>query len=169
MSALTTRTPLLWLFATSETVRREVRWTDPLVQVIGDDHFRMMEPWSYDWIHGKVLNRITVAQGFEFDGASIPTLARPIIGGPWALGLGPPALHDWFYAWEGRLPEMSHTVLTFNGWVDALEPVGGGDRLVWSREDADRMFGRQMREWGVPRWKRRAAYRAVRLAVWKNW
>lgn len=39
----------------------------------------------------------------------------------------------------------------------------------WTREDAGRLFARLMREQGVARWRRRAAYLAVRIVAAASW
>ena len=47
---------------------------------------------------------ITINAGFEFDGASIPALAQPLVGGPYDPRRLPAAtVHDWLYA-SHRLP-----------------------------------------------------------------
>lgn len=142
-----------------------------LVKRVDDNLYELLEPHQYYWEKHGFMNRITVTKGFLFDGASIPSVARPFMGGCWALGFAPPLLHDFLYAWKGVLPYRVHEVLAKGGWSCALEPPNDLDffpdsRAVWSRHDADRLFGRMMREANVPRWKRRAAYMAVRAAVW---
>mgnify|MGYP003294186969 CR=1 FL=1 len=47
---------------------------------------------------------ITISAGFVFDGASIPALAQPLVGGPYdPRRLPAAAVHDWLYA-SHRLP-----------------------------------------------------------------
>lgn len=42
---------------------------------------------------------VTISAGFEFDGASIPALAQPLVGGPYDPRRLPAAtVHDWLYA-----------------------------------------------------------------------
>lgn len=42
---------------------------------------------------------VTVHAGFAYDGASIPRLAQPLVGGPWDPRRLPAAtVHDWLYA-----------------------------------------------------------------------
>jgi hypothetical protein len=146
---------------------------EPDVRVIREGVYRLKRDESAYWIHKGVLHRITVHAGFEFDGASIPSVARPFFGGIWSLGLWPPLLHDWKYYWHGRLPYKSHCIHVRGVWVDALTVLAEDGsverRLHWSRHDSDRFFGAQMRLHNVSRWRRRAAYRAVRAAFWKAW
>jgi len=42
---------------------------------------------------------VMILPGFEYDGASIPLLAQPVIGGPWdARRLPAATAHDWLYS-----------------------------------------------------------------------
>lgn len=89
--------------------------------------------------------RLFVPRGFIFDGASIPRLARWLIDDS-DLYTSPALAHDYLYCYAGRVP--------------------GG---VWTRLEADMLFLGLMERCGVPRWKRAAAYRAVRLCGGKHW
>ncbi len=154
----------------------------PVVQVLADDWFRLRRPWAYEWAWEGDVYRIFIRSGFEFDGASIPPIAHPFFGGRWSLGLGPPLAHDALYRCEGdftkavfgihpdETPESIALAGKRYGWYERL----GDDSWeevdwVWSRKDADRLFGRHMREAGVRRWRRRTAYRTVRLFGRGSW
>lgn len=130
-------------------------------------NFRITQPYRYRWWNEGVIHQMTVPVDFHHDMASVP---RPV----WwwispmdlASACGP---HDWLYNWEGWLPPDSHQIwLPRRGWTDALA-APGGTRLQWSRRDADRLFAAQMRAHGVDRWRRRAAYRAVRVGGSRAW
>lgn len=42
---------------------------------------------------------VAVRAGFRYDGASVPALLRPLVGGPWdPLRLPAATAHDWLYA-----------------------------------------------------------------------
>lgn len=88
-------------------------------------------------------HRVTVTGGFETDGASIPRMFYGLIGGPFSgRYVAAAVIHDALYA--------SHLV---------------------SRELADELFLEAMRESGVPAWKARVMYWAVRAggrAAWKK-
>lgn len=128
---------------------------------LGHRRFRLIEPYRYEWEHEDIDHRITVFSGFEHDGASVPGILRGFIP-PEPLdraGL----VHDWMHHWKGHLPDGSHEVLVDNYWVVVGRP--------WSQYDSDRLFGRMLREdpEGPRRWRRRAAYRAVRVWGWRHW
>jgi hypothetical protein len=139
----------------------------PRVEVLGDREYRLLEAYTYQWLHEGYLYRITVPEGFVCDGNSVPWFARPWIPGDWSLGVAAVVVHDWLYAHKG-VPPLGSVQIWYNGnWVDALRYNGKVTPI--QRRDADRLFARMMREWGVPKWRRRMAYRGVRAAFWHNW
>ncbi len=80
-----------------------------------------------------VYGGITVPAGFVFNMASTPRVIWTFIS---PFDLGPSAvIHDWLY----------------NTHYD------------FTRKDADQILMRMMQQSGISRWKRHAAYRAVRL------
>ncbi len=87
----------------------------------------------------KGRNTIEVPRFFRTDFASIPRGFRWLITG-----------HD-----MTRKPAVVHDYLYRNG--------------IGCREEADRIFKRAMKEEGVPKWKRKLAYRAVRMFGWGSW
>ncbi|MCB1137248.1 MAG: DUF1353 domain-containing protein [Leptospiraceae bacterium] len=110
-----------------------------------------------------LLNRISVPSGFTYDGASVPRIAWSLTGiRPDGLLRAAAAVHDWIYRWAGDLPEGSHEFR-----IDASEWQVAIGR--WKRKDADRLFGRMMREAGVGAIKRKMAYVAVRLMGRLGW
>lgn len=126
----------------------------PDILPISEDDYLLDEDYIYEWDIQGVPQRIIVPKGFIYDGASVPQIF-------WGLGLRPDGLiraaalvHDWIYNFDGDLPKGSYQYLQDNEW----KPVIGR----WKREDADRLFGRMMKEAGLPGWKRWLAYRAVR-------
>lgn len=86
---------------------------------------------------------ITIPEGYECSGASIPRLVWWIIA-PHELGEVPPVVHDRLYGSGGA-------------------PEGIAPPHVYTRAEADALFLRQMEEEGVDPWRRRRAYLAVRL------
>ena len=142
---------------------------NPEVKILGDRLYQLTRDYPVIWTHENQWHKITVPAGFVCDGNSVPWFARPLIPGDWTLGIEAVLAHDFIYARKGRLHEREHLVEAKKGiWIDPLH-IGAGFRRAWSRRDADRLFARLMRESGVLRWRRRAAYRAVRLAVWHGW
>ncbi len=110
-----------------------------------------------------LYNRIAVPSGFTYDGASVPRIAWSITGiRPDGLLRAAAAVHDWIYQWKGQLPRGSHAFrIDEFPWQDAIGR--------WRRKDCDRLFGRMMREAGVPSVKRKMAYLAVRLLGGLSW
>ena len=121
--------------------------------------FRLADDVVYTWRHagegGAGVYRLVVPEGFEHDFASVP---RPlwVLVAPIDLGIAS-IVHDWLYANAGRVETLR--------WAGTWEPVA----TPWTREDADRLFARLMREQGVARWRRRAAYLAVRVFAGRFW
>lgn len=89
---------------------------------------------------------LTIHKGFRFDLASIPRLLWRLIA-PFELSITAPLVHDYLYRCGGRLP-------------------GGA---ILEREDADQLFLQIMEAAGVSWWRRRAAYRAVRIFGSRAW
>ncbi|MDT0631029.1 DUF1353 domain-containing protein [Rubrivirga litoralis] len=127
--------------------------------------FRLADDASYTWRHtpeggAEGVYRLVVPAGFEHDFASVP---RPLwaLVAPIDLGIAS-IFHDWLYARAGRAETLRWAGRTPGaGW----EPVP----KWWTRRDADRLFARLMREQGVPRWRRRAAFLAVRAFAGGVW
>jgi hypothetical protein len=123
---------------------------------------RLWREYAYQWAYLGENFRMVVPEGFESDGASVPGIVTFLFGIE-RDGLHRPAwlLHDLLYHHAGRLP---HGVMQI--WIgDRWEPY----EAVWSREDADRLFARVLREAGVSRVDRRRMYRGVRLGGWISW
>jgi len=142
---------------------------NPRIKVIGDRLYKLIGDYPIVWEHDGQWHKITVPDGFVCDGNSVPWFGRPLIPGDWTLGLDAVLAHDFLYYRKGRLYEREHLVEIEKGiWVDPLR-IGEGFRRPWTRHDADRLFARLMRDAGVSKLRRRAAYRAVRLAFWHGW
>ena len=135
----------------------------PRLEVLEAGWFRLIEDWNYQWCHADRDWRLVVRAGFECDLASVPKFLHSLIGRK-DLGLGPPLLHDMIYACRGDV---------FGSRFGDLEVRNRGRWVVRNdrvtRNQADRVFGRQMREVQVPKLRRRAAYLAVRAFGWYAW
>jgi len=129
---------------------------------INRKEFRLEHDYIYQWGHLLDEYRIFVPEGFIYDRASVPWIGRAILGirrdGLIEAGA---VVHDFIYENEGRMPEGTWQREVKGKWVD----VG----TVWTRENADKMFFRIMRDSGMSRWKRRLAYRVVRRFGWVAW
>lgn len=111
-----------------------------LTYLVSERKWRLEEVYRYrDGAH-----QIAVPDQFTFDLASIPRLFWWLIA-PFELSMAAPLLHDFLYRYRGDPPSGS------------IEPP-----RVYSRKQADALFRRVMAGEGVSRWRRAAAYRAVR-------
>lgn len=91
--------------------------------------------------------------GLVCDGASIPSIAWPIIGGPFEGKHRDGAImHDAAYAAQGVMVSPDGLIVRY-----------------YERADADRMLNEAMQVCGVATWKRRLIYSAVRTFGWWAW
>jgi len=124
---------------------------NPAVSYITDDGrpYWLLDEAFRIWIEpGKSL---TVAAGFRFDLASIPRPLWPIVA-PFELSIAAPLLHDYLYRWKGD-----------PGGAALLPPTRVGRRTV------DQWFRVVMRAEQVGRFRRWAAWLAVRVFGWFAW
>lgn len=124
--------------------------------------FELMEDYRYSWSYRGDDYRLTARTGFITDLASIPKWIPKWVARSIDLTSGAPLYHDALYRSGGDTFSsdfIDHEVWTSNGNAGTWTPVTG----AWSRDESDRLFGRMMREAGVPRWRRRSAYRLVQL------
>lgn len=94
--------------------------------------------------------RWRIPEGFRFDYASVPRLARPLMQTT-DLGTAGPCSHDFLYRRGG-----------------VVQAIDGGT-LRYTRTEADRLFLALMESDGVPRWRRFPAYWAVRFGGGGAW
>ena len=97
--------------------------------------------------------RFKIPQNFEFDLASIPRILWPLVGS-FELSLVAPLIHDYFYQFKGDGPH--HWFVDDVGWLP------DEDSLI-TRKEADQLFLELMLMEGIPTWKAKAAYYAVRM------
>jgi len=143
----------------------------PKIKVLGDRAYQLTETYRIVWEHEDEWHKLTIPEGFVCDGNSVPWFGRLFVPGDWTLGMEAVLAHDFIYARQGRLLPGEYMVedrRSVGIWYDPLH-IGEGFRRAWKRRDADRLFAKLMRESGVPRWRRRMAYRAVRFAFWNGW
>lgn len=98
--------------------------------------------------------KITAIKGFETDLASIPRVFWSIMA-PEELSLAAPLFHDLLYRRGGTLE------------AGELDPAG----YSFTRIEVDDLFRELMKKAGIPKWKRRTAYIAVRAFssfAWKG-
>ncbi|KPJ76616.1 MAG: hypothetical protein AMJ54_10875 [Deltaproteobacteria bacterium SG8_13] len=141
---------------------------EPLDAILfGPNRYRLVEAYTYKW---KLLideaptgdRQMIVPRNFIYDGASVPSFVSKLTGikrdGEHRAAA---LLHDWIYHHKGRLPGRYYQI-DFGG-------ENGDTWTAWTRKEADRLFGRVMREYDYTRWKRMWAYRAVRWFGWLVW
>lgn len=127
-------------------------------------HFELLEEAIYTWWHplgGEIppsLYRLVLPVGFAHDFATIPRPLWTLIS-PLDLGLAS-IFHDWLHSGGGRVVTLQW-VPDGPAWEERDQP--------WTRVNADELFARIMREQGVPKWRRRVAYLAVRAFGRKHW
>lgn len=120
------------------------------------------ETYEYRWAMGGDEFKLTIRKYFECDGASIPPLASFLTGierdGPHRRAA---FWHDVIYKYAGKLPPGVQFILIGDTW----EEFPG----EWTREQADRLFGRLLREQGVGKVDRDVMVTGVRWFGWWPW
>lgn len=108
----------------------------------------LFEPYVIRW---RDLS-LHLPAGYRWNGPSVPHAVRSLLDDD-DCGVAPALGHDFLYACGGRCP------------IGTIAPV---QRNV-TRAEADRLFLDLMAQAGVTRWKRTAAYLAVRLFGSSHW
>jgi hypothetical protein len=105
--------------------------------------WRLLKDYSYTYQD----HTLTAKEGYAFDLSSIP---RPLwwLIAPNELSILAPLFHDLLYEYRGRLPDATY-----------VNPY-----RTFTRREADDLFLHLMEVEGVARWRRLAAYSAVRAA-----
>lgn len=98
---------------------------------------------EFCWLSVKGSPTITVAEGYETDGASIPRLFWRLIGGPFGKYREAAVIHDWLYS-----ENLDHE---------------------YTRKQADGWFYEIMGELGVKQWRRWCMWKGVRVGGWLPW
>lgn len=147
--------------------------TQPKAILIDSTHYILFEDYGYTWELDAfdaddnmkkctVKTELTVRSGFRWDGASVPKFL-------WRLGFHPDGphraaalIHDFIYVHKGKLPAGS-MVSNYPGATDQIQHGS------FSRTDADRLFGRMMKEAGVSRTKRKLMQWGVTWFGWIYW
>jgi len=136
--------------------------TDPMVEVRhlghGKTGWLLWEDWYAYWEHDGNWYRTMVPSGFFSDKASVP---RPLtlLAARDELGLKGVIIHDWIYSNKGKVAVEKWLD---NGATSAWMPLPFEARFT--RRQADALMFRFFREDKVePRWRRRGAYKLVRL------
>jgi hypothetical protein len=134
----------------------------PEVRLVAPRRYELAADYRIEWeVAHFPRQRLIVPSRFVCDGASVPSALE------WYLGrekiLPAAVAHDWQYAFAGRIPDESHL---YQDPADGLwKPAG----FLWSRQECDRFFARNLRFCGIRNDQRRNAYRAVRLFGGVHW
>lgn len=133
-----------------------------IIPVIGG--YKLVCDYVYEWEADGRKFRIIVERGFFHDGASVPRFLWTITGiTPDGLHRAAALIHDFIYRFNGELPNGSFWgILGQNKYV-------GLPNVKWTREQADKLFVRMLREAKVSKVKRRLMYHGVRLGGWRHW
>jgi hypothetical protein len=133
----------------------------PRILIVAPKRYLLDADYVIDWTAtGHPRQRLIVPAGFECDGASVPAILEWYLGREKILPAAVP--HDWHYAFAGRIPPESHLQMAEDGsWIPANH--------LWTRDEADRFFARNLKFCEIRNGQRRDAYRAVRLAGWIAW
>ena len=129
--------------------------------------YKLYEPYEYQWQHVSDTYKLVIPAGIETDIASVPRWVWSLFGIlPDGLHRAASVLHDFLYRCNKpkgkRASGYFFRLDAFDNWEDI-------SYYPWSRKQCDRLFIRVMRESHVTKWKRRAMFRAVRLAGWLGW
>lgn len=150
---------------------------------IGGKHFRITIPAGFKYDGASVPRVFWSVTGFLPDG----------------LGRAAALVHDFIYVHKGKMPTGCYQVYKVTppigsrqvGLVSAMVNPGAVNQVdymmsklanpplrspewvdaqkEWTRPSADRMFARLLREGGVPKIRRRLAFRAVQAVGWYWW
>lgn len=135
------------------------------IRALGDDPlYRVVRAWRYEWeMEDGTELCLMIPKGFEVDGASVPRLLWTLTGiTPDGLHRAAALAHDYIYRYSGHMPTGAHVFhRQGKGWLDTGH--------MWTREEADRLFARILRECGVSKTRRRIMYLGVRLGGWRSW
>ena len=104
-----------------------------------------------DYTYKSGTYSITVPKGFIYDRASIPRVFWVLIDKD-SLSNVAPLFHDYLYRNGGELP------------ANQVSPY-----RKFSREETDELFLELMTKCGVNKWRREAAYQAVRRGAMLAW
>lgn len=123
--------------------------------MVGWRTYRLGSPWRYRWLYGGKVRELYLPEGFVTDLASVPKI-----------------LHWWIGPRDLRHASLPHDLIYQRaGWVGGehftIDGVPCDER--WTRKQADELMARIMRDAGVEKAKRRAAYLAVRAFGWTVW
>lgn len=115
---------------------------------------RLREDFPIVYEYEGEFYRFWLDHDWQFDVASIPRIFWLFVS-PTELGYEPPAAHDDAIEKRG--------LLFIEKWNPEREEWVAVGYVQFTRKQVDKFFALKMREKGIKKWKRRLAYRFVRL------
>lgn len=116
---------------------------------------------------------ITVPQGFQYDGASIPKFLWPIVGHPWSGYYDQAAaVHDLLYRTIGWVVLFEYHVGLNSYKVERIiQPsnISSTVLIQFTREAVDKLFYEACEILGTPSHKAMTLYTGVRAFGWHAW
>ena len=117
-----------------------------------------------DYLYIYKKNFIIIPEGFQFDGASIPSIFWRMMGTPFTPNyIEAAAIHDWLYHTHSYTPANNGQIVKSDKKIDLED---------WKveRNEADKIFLEMLRIKGKVGWlKRKALYHAVDVAGGLFW
>lgn len=130
--------------------------SQPDVLDLGNRKKQLHSPYRFEWFQNGRRVRLTVPEGFVYNGASVPSFVWSIYP-PHALDRAS-VFHDFIYRDNGFMPLGAHQYYdeSTEKWVDITK--------VWTRSAADSLFKKHLaQDPKGPGWLRRnLAYSMVR-------
>lgn len=116
---------------------------DLLLKKLNNNKWEVASEFEYFVGQENSSESIVVPSKFKTDLASVPLVFRPIIpqDGQYTKAA---VIHDYLYYTKGYFG-------------------------TYTKKQSDKIFLEAMEVLGVPLWKRKTMYRAVRLAFWNDW
>lgn len=100
-------------------------FTQPSNLPVADGTYRLLDTYHYCWDLNGQQSRITVPEGFTYDGASVPRLAWTLSGiTPDGLIRAAALIHDWIYNHAGALSRPAAS--TIGGTGSGAPPTDAG-------------------------------------------
>ena len=147
----------------NEPVEIDLSVVQPINQPVSARVYRLHEQYRFTWYFGNKFRRIVIDEGFLYDGASIPRFFWGLAGmRPDGLVRAAATVHDFIFYHRGKVPKGGYqTSDDGHHWTD--------DETPWDLKHTDLLFGRVMRDSGMPKIRRRLMFLGVKMASWYIW
>lgn len=135
----------------------------------GKTEYLLHQDYRYIYMLNGVIYMLWIREGFHCDNGSIPRIFWTLLGASQdGLGRAANVLHDFIYKTKGRVNDTIDfgIVHYFLNKDNVWQPVLNSR---WSREQADKLFFKVLKDAGVLRRRSTKEYYAVRLFGWTQW